>query len=125
MNKRILSIAVLAAVTLVGLAANTVEAAHSYRGFGVHIGGWNVHIDIGNPHGSYRRHTAHRYVRSYYPPRPTSRAHYDWHDTSHYDYSPAQYIRHGNHYDYVPAEVSWHQEGHCDRHYGGHRGGHH
>jgi hypothetical protein len=120
MNKLTLSIAALAALTFVGLEPSAAEAAHGYRGFGLHIGGRNVHFDIGNPHGYARQQTVH----CYYPSHGTSRAHYDWHDTSHYDYHPAGYVRHGNHLDYRPGHYDYHQEGHYDRHYGRNNGWH-
>jgi len=133
MNKIIrkvpLAIAALAAMALVGLDTQGAKAAHGFGGFGLHFGGRNVHLDIGNPHGRYsgygqRRAVAYRSTRTFYPQYQT-RAHYDWHDTSHFDYHPGGYVRHGNHFDYRPGHYDWHQEGHYDRHTGGHHGGHH
>ena len=37
-----------------------------------------------------------------------------WHDTSHYDYHPADYVPHYNHYHYVPAHYDVHHTGHWD-----------
>ena len=42
--------------------------------------------------------------------------HLHWHDTSHYDYHPGQYVPHGNHLDYVPGHYDFHQDGHYDVH---------
>ena len=44
--------------------------------------------------------------------------HYDWHDTSHWDYHPPSYVRHYDHYDYVPGHWDFHRTGHWDRHRG-------
>ena len=115
-----LSMAALAAITLISLDANVATAAHGYGGFGLHIGGRNVHLNIGNPHGYQRQQVAYRTSRNYYSGHRTSRAHYDWHDTSHYDYHPGGFVRHGNHYDYRPGHYDYHREGHYDRHSGGH-----
>ena len=99
----------LAAVATLALVGADSNAAHGYGGFGIHIGGRNVHLDIGRPHG-YRSHNVYRTRQSAH--------HYDWHDTSHVDYHPASYQRHYNHYDYVPGHLDYHQTGHWDRHRG-------
>ena len=88
-----------------GANSNQAGAAHGYVGYGIHIGGRNVHLDIGRPH-AYRSHRVLRAQRAH---------HYDWHDTSHYDYHPPSYQRH---YDFVPGHYDFHQTGHWDRHYG-------
>jgi hypothetical protein len=120
-----LSVAALATLALVGLDTNAAQAAHGSGGVGIHIGGRNVHLDVGNPHGyGYGRQVAYRSARTYYPQQRT-RAHYDWHDTSHYDYHPGGYVRHGNHLDYRPGHYDLHKEGHYDLHNGSHRGGRH
>ena len=123
MNKITLSIAALAAMAFVGFDANTAEAGHGFGGFGIHFGGRLAHIDIGNPHG-YHNQVTYRTTRTYYP-QYQPRTHYDWHDTSHYDYHPGGFVRHGNHFDYERGHYDYHQEGHYDRHYGGNHGGHH
>ena len=38
-----------------------------------------------------------------------------WHNTSHYDFHPGQYVQHGNHSHYVPGHYDFHQTGHWDR----------
>ena len=38
-----------------------------------------------------------------------------WHNTSHYDYHPGGYQRHGNHYHYQPGHYDYHRSGHWDR----------
>ncbi len=112
MKKMTLSLAAVAALVFVGFDTKSAEAAHGFGGFGFHYGGPLFHVDVGNPHG-FSRVRSHRV--SHHTP-----AHYDWHDTSHFDYVPARNVRHGNHYDYVPARVEYHETGHWDRHHGGH-----
>lgn len=38
-----------------------------------------------------------------------------YHDTSHWDYHPPTYYRHGNHYHYQPGHYDFHQTGHWHR----------
>jgi hypothetical protein len=102
-----IALAAVATLALVGADANTADAAQGYGGFGIHVGGRNVHLDIGQPHG-YRSYYQQRVGRVGY--------HNDWHNTSHYDYHPGGYQRHYNHYDYVPGHFDYHRTGHWDRH---------
>ena len=125
MNKITLSVAALAVLALVGFDSSTAKAVHGFGGFGLHIGGRSVHLDIGNPHGYACRNVVYRTARTNYYSTRRARYHYDWHDTSHWDYHPGEYVRHGNHYDYVPGHYDWHQDGHWDRHRGSHHGGRH
>ncbi|MCA9231032.1 MAG: hypothetical protein KDA57_10290 [Planctomycetales bacterium] len=117
MKRFTLGLATLAAVAMLSVDMATAEAAHGFRGFGIHLGGPNVHLDIGNPHG-YRSHQA-RYPgigHSYFHgPSP-----HVWHNTSHFDYHPPEHIWHGNHFDYFPGHFDYHETGHWDRGYGGH-----
>jgi len=55
------------------------------------------------------------YGRSYYP--SYGHSHSVWHDTSHYDYHPGGFARHGNHYHYIPGHYDWHQDGHWDHYH--------
>ncbi|WP_437226655.1 hypothetical protein SH661x_004700 [Planctomicrobium sp. SH661] len=48
------------------------------------------------------------------------RGHYDYHDTTHYDYVPDRVVPHGNHWHHVPGGYYLHQTGHYDYHRGGH-----
>jgi hypothetical protein len=129
MTKINLGMVALAAALLAGGDTNSAQAGHGFSRFGVHLGGRNVHVDIGNPHGRYYGSAPQVvYRRSYSNPQwygHGGSAHYDWHDTSHYDYHPGEYRRHGNHLDYVPGHYDWHEDGHWDRHRGGHHGGGH
>jgi len=117
----------LATMMFVGIDSKPAQAQFGFGGFGIHLGGRNVHVDIGNPHGyrsSYGRQS--NYGRSYQRYQAyRAPAHLDWHDTSHVDYIPGGYVRHRNHYDYVPGRHVIHREGHYDVHRGGHFGGHH
>lgn len=112
MKRITLTLAAITALAFVGFDSQRAEAAHGFRGFGVHLGGPNFHVDVGNPHGYGwgRTHVVRR----------RSPVHYDWHNTSHYDYIPAHAVPHGNHIDYVPGRVQYHREGHWDRHRGFH-----
>lgn len=112
MKKLALSLAALAALVWLGFDSSTAQASNRYRGFGIHLGGRNLHLDIGNPHG---RHGYHRYRSWHRGP-----VHYDWHDTSHWDYHPPSLVPHGNHYDFVPGHYDYHRTGHWDRHRGYH-----
>jgi hypothetical protein len=42
--------------------------------------------------------------------------HAHWHDTTHLDYHPGEYVRHRNHYHYIPGHYDVHEEGHWDYH---------
>lgn len=98
------------------------SSAAQARGFGLHIGGRNLHLDIGNPHGSgygCRQPQPYQARRAYYP-APQPRPHRTWHNTSHWDYQPSGFVPHGNHVDYVPGHYNRHREGHWDVHRGGH-----
>lgn len=127
MNKITLSIAGLATLLLAGFDIKQAQAAHGYRGVGIHIGGPNLHLDIGRPHARHyqsQSRVAYRPIGAYRG-HSRLRGHYDWHDTSHYDYHPGEYVRHGNHFDYNPGHYDWHSQGHYDWHGPGHRGRHH
>ena len=104
---KILTIVLAAVATLAlgGADANTADAAYGYGGFGIHLGGRNVHLAIGQPHG-YRSYHSYGVRRAH---------NYSWHNTSHYDYHPGGYQRHYNHYDYVPGHYDYHRTGHWDR----------
>lgn len=122
-KKLLVSAAALAAVFFLTSSADRAEAV----GFHVQAGG--LHFDIGNPHGygAYdvyrggrynhgRSHYAHggRGVRSYHGYRGGYRT---WHDTTHLDWHPGGYVRHGNHYDYIPGHYDVHHDGHWDYHH--------
>jgi hypothetical protein len=106
----ILSVTLAAVFAFANLGAPAATASD----FGLHFAGRGYHVDIGRPHygRGYRTH----YGRSHHG------GHYDWHDTSHYDYHPGEFVRHRNHYHYIPGHYDWHETGHWDYHHGGHHG---
>jgi len=112
MKKFTLSLAALAAFAMLSMDTGVAEAAHLFRGFGIHIGGRNVHLDIGRPHG-YRDYPSYR--STYFAP-----SQHVWRNTSYFDYHPSGNTRYGNHCDYVPSHFDYHQTGHWDHGYGGH-----
>ena len=121
MNKFTFGLAAFGALAFVALDSSATQAA---PGFGLHIGGPNVRLNIGNPHGHARYHkVGYRPARPCFPP---SRAwyHYGWHDTRHWDYRPGGYARHGNQFDFIPGHWSWQQRGDWDRHRRPHHGRH-
>lgn len=74
--------------------------------FGTNQRGYQLHI----PGNNYSRQ--YRYGVEMYP----RRLHYQWHDTSHYDYRPGYLWQHGNHYHYEPGQYRFHNDGHWDVH---------
>ena len=103
-------LAAVALFALLLLGANAPDA--NAQGF--HFGGGGVHVDVGNPHGGY----------GYYPYTTYWGGGWGgcggnayWHDTTHLDYHPGEYVRHRNHYDYIPGHYDVHSDGHWD-HYG-------
>jgi hypothetical protein len=55
------------------------------------------------------------FQKVYYPVTTTVNtwdSDHEWHDTSHFDYHPAELIQHGNHFHYQPAHYDYHQTGH-------------
>ena len=108
--KRLLTLGlVLAALATFGTATEA-----GWRGRGRHgcYGNGASHIShqIRNRYLSGSYHFGfHNYT---YP-----RVHSTWHDTSHYDYHPGEYVPHGNHYDYVPGHWDYHRTGHWDTHH--------
>jgi hypothetical protein len=123
MKRALLGCALVAAFTFAGLGENTAEAGGIRFSFG---SGGHGHHNHGS-HGYYGQSYGSPYGGSYYGTgsyygggfRSSSgwgRGHSHWHDTSHYDYHPGQYVRHRGHYDYVPGHYDYHRSGHWDRH---------
>ena len=85
-----------------------------YSGHGGHGGhghyGSSIRLNVGygSLYSGYSSGIHSGLYRSYYR-RPAV-----WHDTSHYDYHPGRYVRHGNHYDYIPGHAHLHRTGHWD-----------
>ena len=110
--KRIL-FAGIALAGLVGFGATTAQAQdyhrHGGHGWGTgrtHDYGWQGYGNRGFGYGGH----FHGRQGGYYRP------HYDYHDTSHFDYHPGTIRRHFNHYDYVPGHYHFHRQGHWDAH---------
>ena len=99
MKRFLMLAAVVAALATMGASADA-----GWRGRG-----WNSHS---GSHGRFisRRHSF-GHLRHYYP-----RVHRTWHDTSHFDYHPGEYVRHGNHFHYQPGHYDLHRTGHWDTH---------
>jgi hypothetical protein len=94
--------------TLVALLAATFSLMASpgqAAGFGIYFSGPRHHVDYGyhGYHGGWPGH------HGWYGDR--------WHDTSHYDYHPGEFIRHRNHYHYVPGHYDFHPSGHWDHYH--------
>ncbi len=75
---------------------NEIIGAGGHVHFGPYGGG--VHWGGGSVHWGGHYHRRRRYPR--------------YHDTSHYDYHPGGFQRHGNHYHYVPGHYDFHRSGH-------------
>ena len=76
---------------------------------------WNRYGHYGQSYRNYDYHRGHSYRNYGYRHSPRS-THYDWHDTSHYDYHPPSIRWHGNHIDVTPGHYDYHRQGHWDRH---------
>lgn len=123
----------LSAVALITLllAASLAPRASAQ---GIHFGGSGVHVDIGNPHGHYGNYGGYYggsgcgyggygyagygrytpYTSFYGGGWGGGDAH--WHDTTHLDYHPGEFVRHRGHYHYVPGHYDMHEDGHWDYH---------
>ncbi|MCA9072972.1 MAG: hypothetical protein KDA84_28810 [Planctomycetaceae bacterium] len=106
-------------VTGIGfVTANTASAGwgqgSSYRTSGVR------YQNYGNRGYGYQNYN-YQPQRGYIQPGFSNRrgyggGHYDYHDTTHFDYHPPTIIRHGNHFDVTPGHYDLHRSGHYDRH---------
>lgn len=108
--KRLL--AVTAIIACFGWSADSAEAGgvQFYSGSGCGQFGYRA-PSLGHYGGNFRHYGYRHGGRT-------------WHDTSHYDYHPGEYLRHRNHYHYVPGHYDFHQTGHWDRIGRGHHGYH-
>ncbi len=103
MKRFILGCAAVVALAVAG--TSSAQAGGVYFSFG--SGG---HYHGGYSHGGHY-HGGQIYGGGYGPniliyPQPR------WHDTSHWDYHPAQIVPHGNHLHVVPGHYDYHQTGH-------------
>lgn len=119
MKRSLLGMAAVMALLVVGVAPASAEKRHGHSHHNHHSHGdhdHDRHRSHGHHHHYSRARTSH-YGGGYSPgsgfsfyfgSRPSPR----WHDTSHYDYYPGYYQRHGNHYDYIPGHYHYHRSGH-------------
>ena len=110
MKTLILTATTAAALILTG--TNSAEAGSKFQlviGNGGQFGG---NAGWGNPHGGHFHHGVNPHAN----PFPQN-GHYDWHDTSHYDYIPGRWVKHGCHWHYIPGRYVLHQDGHFDLHH--------
>jgi hypothetical protein len=111
MRKYVVSASVvLVALIFVNMSASTAEAQ------GIHYRSRGIHVDIGSPHRHGHRHHGGR--------RHSGRRwhgwgghHSHWHDTTHLDYHPGEFVPHYDHYHYVPGHFDVHRSGHWDPHF--------
>lgn len=98
---------IYASVAIAGLFLATSGTAEAGR-LRFSFGGGHHHHGYHGGHGFYGGHYGHGHYGGVYsyPTYPR------YHDTSHYDWHPGGYLRHGNHYDYVPGHYDWHPTGH-------------
>lgn len=112
MKRKLLVILAMATGLAVGLAHPQAQAQ------GVHFQARGLHIDVGHPHrGYYRGHTSHypsTWRGNYWHGGGHWNRNHVWHDTTHLDYHPGQYVPHYNHYHYVPGHFDVHHSGHWD-----------
>ena len=116
-----LALAVIVGIGLAGFGASQAQAGHPW-GTGIHVGHNSLHYGHGSSH-VVRYSGLHN--RLYYAPGAFGNVHgnhFDWHDTSHFDYHPGHYIFNGYSYQYVPGHWDFHNDGHWDFHRGGHYG---
>ena len=98
----------LTGFALIAAVAMTTSTAEAGRfGISLNFGGHRHHSGYGHRGYSHRNYGHRSYGH---------RGHSHWHDTSHWDYHPGGFQRHGNHYHYIPGHYHWHNDGHWDHH---------
>jgi hypothetical protein len=108
---------VLTGIVAVVVAFSTFGSPARAGDFGIHLAGPGYHVDLGRAHyggGYYDGYRGYRSVGYGYPGRDCYRGYKVWHDTSHYDYHPGEFVRHRNHFHYVPGHYDYHETGHWD-----------
>jgi len=102
----------VAAMFVMSQSASAQSCGYGGYGGGFHggYGGGGLTIGIGNRGYGYGGGLNIGYS-SY---RPTYRPAI-YHNTSHYDYHPGGFVRHGNHFDYRPGHYDLHRTGHWHR----------
>ncbi|MFP6674741.1 MAG: hypothetical protein VB878_06660 [Pirellulaceae bacterium] len=103
----------LAVAVVIGLSLTATSKAQAQ---GFHFSGGGIHVDLGNVHhGGHYGHQSHN--RNYNNHFGTQ---YRFHNTTHLDWHPGQYYRHGRHFHYSPGHYDIHRTGHYHRAYGRH-----
>lgn len=114
------------ATCLVGAAVLCAAAtAETVKAQGFHVGAGPLHVDVGYPHyGQYGGHLNYGNAGYWGGARAYGgygagyhggwAAHRDWHDTTHFDYSPRAFAPHRRHFHYVPGHYDVHSGGHWD-----------
>lgn len=99
----------LTAFALFAAVAMTTSTAEAGRfGISLNFGGHRHYSGYGNRGYSQRGYGQRNYGYRSYGRRS--------HNTSHWDYHPGGFQRHGNHYHYIPGHYHWHNDGHWDHH---------
>ena len=106
MRRALLACAVVGAFSVLG--ASAAEAGGLRISFGV--GGRGSHYGHGHSNYGYNRVGYNRGYFNSCRPSYFSRSYY--HDTSHYDYHPGEFVPHGDHYHYQPGHYDYHRTGH-------------
>jgi hypothetical protein len=101
----------LTALFVVDVSASPAEAQ------GIHYRSRGVHIDIGSAHRHGHRHHGRRRYSGRRWHGGWGGHHSDWHDTTHLDYHPGEFVPHYDHYHYVPGHIDVHRSGHWDSHF--------
>ena len=94
-----------------GYGVGGYGGGHGYSGYSVGYRGAGISVNVGRAYGGYGGYGRGVSLNSYRPSHYRSPA---WHNTSHYDYHPGEYRRHGNHVDYRPGHYDFHRTGHWD-----------
>jgi hypothetical protein len=105
MNRTFILTTAIAAVSLLS-GAKSAQAGHCHGGYGYNYApSYPV-----TAYGGHVHHGANPWVNPGY-------GHYDWHDTTHYDYVAPRIVPHYNHFHYQPGGYILHQSGHYDLHH--------
>jgi hypothetical protein len=118
MDMKTFAIATVGAVALMLVGSNSADAGGRISiGYSpvYHYGGYSsgygpAGLGYGGVYGGHLHHNVNPWINPGY-------GHYDFHDTSHWDYVPGGFQRHGNHFHYQPGGWIYHQDGHWDLHH--------
>jgi hypothetical protein len=108
MKARFVFVAVVGAMFTWGLGSPALAQGFHFQTHGVHIDAGYPHHGFYGGYGSYCRGHWGGYHGGGW-----NRDHV-WHDTTHLDWHPGEYVPHYNHYHYVPGHWDVHYDGHWD-----------